>query len=152
MVRSANDIAAARAIELLDRRRSKQESRPDADYVESRYEIMLEYGLYGVPFMLEVEFKEAKPFGIICDDDPCFKLIAPFVRNKFPELWEKYRNKVVQTAEWNDSGRERLQKFDAAAIGPELTDEQFREAIAALGRPKRRDVPRQYEESNAAEH
>ena len=67
-------------------------------------------------------------------------------------MWTKYRHKVAQTAECNDSGRERLQKFDAAAVGPELTDEQFREAIAALGRPKQQDAPRQYEESNAAEH
>jgi len=81
---------------------------------------------------------------------PISNLLRPLSETNSPNCG---RNTVIRLRkQCNDSGRERLQKFDAAAVGPELTDEQFREAIAALGRPKQQDAPRQYEESNAAEH
>jgi hypothetical protein len=58
---------------------------------------------------------------------PYFDLYASFLKHRFPELWQQYREPLVQRAVCGD--RDCLERFDELGNRPELTDEQFRAAL-----------------------
>jgi hypothetical protein len=62
---------------------------------------------------------------------PYFELYASFLKRRFPELWERYREPLVQRAVCGE--RAGLKTFDELGDRPELTDEQFRAALTIKG-------------------
>ena len=98
------------------------------DVAEVARLILADAGIYGAPWVLEMWMADGK--GDVTSA-PHFTLLAPFIKNRCPELWSKYRQPLLVRAGHFKTERENgfLAAFDAAGEAPEPSDMEFRAVI-----------------------
>jgi hypothetical protein len=133
LIRSTDSNVSLKAMALhADREAAQKEAAAAGETDEYRNavdECFKQEGIYAAPAVARgwKDFVLAAPY---------FELYASFLKRRFPELWEKYRESIARRAEcFKHSAEERgyLKTFDELGDRPELTDEQFMAAIAIKG-------------------
>jgi hypothetical protein len=130
MIKSADNRAAAIGIELRGKRDALARSRDDepADIGEISRQLLEISGREGAIGVLELWHTVATNL-LAC---PFFPLLAPIVRARYPDLWQRYRGPMAGRVEFfkgSEHERRILAEFDAAGAAPEPTDAEFQEAI-----------------------
>jgi hypothetical protein len=139
LIRAPDPAIALKASEVFDRReeRKRQQNRQDkealGDPFETAGELLTTLGLLAAP----IAAGTYATLGGVVTATPHFRLMAPFLKQRFPELWESWRQPLLERFEADDRDRN-LAEFDAAGNAPLLTDAEFKAAIAASAAPKRR--------------
>jgi hypothetical protein len=129
LIRSSDSNVALKAMALhADREAAQKEAAAGEtdDYRKQVDECFKQEGIYVAPAVA----RGWKHFVLAA---PYFELYAAFLKRRFPELWEKYREPIAKRAECFVAERDCLKKFDELGDRPELTDEQFRAALTIKG-------------------
>jgi hypothetical protein len=130
-------IKALESLQKIEERQRAERSAGDGphDLAEMVRLILVHAGIWSAPLVLEMWIADGE--GDVTSA-PHFALLAPFIKNRCPELWYKYRLPLFKRAEHFQSEREQgfLAAFDAAGAAPEPSNEAFRAAIGAAA-PRR---------------
>ena len=152
IARTGDNNARIKALESLakierdDRdAKDRQETSGGGDPIKTLENILVECGLCAAPIVAEMMYGVR---GCVTAA-PHFKIFAPFIRRRFPELWAKYRSPVADRADCFKSEAELryLADFDAAGEGPELTDMEFRAAIGGGHAERGNGAAKQFDET-----
>jgi hypothetical protein len=130
LIRSQDSNVSIKAMELFAKREAAQREADAAgetdDYRKQVDECLSIEGIYAAPAVA----RGWKDFVLAA---PHFELYASFLKRRFPELWEKYREPIAKRAEcFKHSAAEQnhLKLFDELGDRPELTNDQFMAALS----------------------
>ena len=133
LIRSPDSTVSLKAMEVHQRREAARKEAQAAgetpDYRSAVEECFSTEGIYAAPVV-------ARGWADYVLSAPYFELWASFLKKRFPELWDKYRQPLLSRAECfkaDTEERRRLKLFDELGERAELTDDQFRSAIRIKG-------------------
>jgi hypothetical protein len=131
LIRSSDSNVSLKAMELHAKREAIRKEAEAAAAEETdlnpEQELALILDLGGIasaPFI----FKRYLSFVVAT---PLFKLIAPVARNRFPELWQQWRDRIAQHP--SCYGGDYLKEWDEAGNESEPTDEDLRAVLRSSG-------------------
>jgi hypothetical protein len=128
LIRSADSNISLKAMSLhADREKTQREAAAADEASDYRAGIDAAFkldGIYVAPCI-------ARAWKDLVLGAPRFELYASLLKRRFPELWQQYREPLVQRAVCGE--RDPLERFDELGGRQELTDEQFRAALTIKG-------------------
>ena len=128
LIRSADSNVSLKAMELHAKREAAQkEAQASGETTDFRQVVDECFKLNGI-YVAPCVAGWWKHFVL---GAPYFELYASFLKRRFPELWEQYRDPLLRRSDCGE--RDCLKTFDELGDRPELTDDQFRAALTIKG-------------------